>query len=374
MKEIAFYKDFVNASLAKVDVYVNGSRAWDIVVQDEHFYKEVFRKGSMGLGESYMDGLWTCPHVDEFMFRVIRGDLVNSISVDFKTLLYGLRAKIFNLQTIARSKIVAEKHYDIGNDLYQGMLDKRMIYSCAYWEKATSLEEAQEDKLDLICRKLKLESGQKVLDIGCGWGGFAKFASEYYGVEVTGITISKEQAEWARKVCENLPVTIEVRDYRYLTDRYDRIVSIGMFEHVGYKNYESYMRIVHHALKENGLFLLHCIGSNQTVTATDPWINKYIFPNGMVPSVAQIGKAVESIFTLEDWQNIGPFYDRTLMEWLSRFNNIWPEMKGQYGERFYNMWVYYLSCCAASFRAKRNDLWQIVFSKAEDLMVYQSVR
>jgi cyclopropane-fatty-acyl-phospholipid synthase len=374
MKTAEFYKDTVNKILKNADIIVNGSRPWDIEVKDDSFYNKVFSQGSLGLGESYMNGLWSCQDLDEFMFRVINGDLANSVSVNFKTFIYVLRSKLFNLQTVRRSRDVAIKHYDIGNELYENMLDKRMIYSCAYWEKATSLEEAQEEKLDLICRKLKLLPGQKVLDIGCGWGGFAKFAAEKYQVEVVGITISEEQAKLARKICEDLPVTILVEDYRNLTESFDRVVSIGMFEHVGYKNYETYMKIVHGVLKKDGLFLLHCIGSNQTVTTADPWINKYIFPNGMIPSVAQIGKAIENKFILEDWQNIGPFYDRTLIEWLNRFKNAWPSIRKKYDERFYKMWVYYLSCCAASFRAKRNDLWQIVFSRVEDNVLYKSVR
>jgi cyclopropane-fatty-acyl-phospholipid synthase len=374
MKDTDFYRNFIHRILKNEGIIINGSSPWDIKVQDDSFYSMVFTRGSLGLGESYMNGLWDCQNLDEFMYRVIKGDLANSISLNFQGFIYGFKSRIFNLQTIRRSKEVAKRHYDIGNELYENMLDKRMIYSCAYWEKATSLEEAQEEKLDLICRKLKLEPGQKVLDIGCGWGGFAKFASEKYKVEVVGITISEEQAKVAKKVCEELPVTILIKDYRDLKEKFDRVVSIGMFEHVGYKNYNTYMKVVHNALNKNGLFLLHCIGSNQTVTKADPWINKYIFPNGMIPSVAQIGKSIENKFILEDWQNIGPFYDRTLIEWLNRFKNTWPTLKKKYDDRFYKMWVYYLSCCAASFRAKKNDLWQIVFSKTEDNIFYKSVR
>ncbi len=374
MRGTDFYREFVNKLLKNADIVINGSRPWDIEVQDDSFYSTVFNKGSLGLGESYMDGLWDCQNLDEFMFRVIKGDLASSVSLNLKTLLYTLKSKVFNLQSVGKSKEVARRHYDIGNDLYENMLDKRMIYSCAYWDNAKSLEEAQEEKLDLICRKLKLEPGQKVLDIGCGWGGFAKFASEKYQVDVVGITISEEQAKLAKAICKDLPVQILVKDYRSLNESFDRVVSIGMFEHVGYKNYRTYMNVVHRVLEKNGLFLLHCIGGNKTVTKADPWIDKYIFPNGMIPSVAQIGKAIENKFILEDWHNIGPFYDRTLIEWLKRFKNTWPKLSNKYDDRFYKMWIYYLSCCAATFRAKKNDLWQIVFSKAEDNVLYKSVR
>jgi len=321
-----------------------------------------------------MDSLWDCEQLDELLFRALRADLENEAPKSLKLAVYLLRSKLFNLQTEKRAWEVGRKHYDAGNDLYEAMLDKRMMYSCAYWEKAGTLDEAQEQKLDLICRKLKLQPGLSVLDIGCGWGGFAAYAAEKYQVEVTGITISKEQAKLARERCQNLPVEIRVQDYRELDEQFDRVVSIGMFEHVGYKNYDTYMQVVKRALKEKGLFLLHCIGGNSSVTATDPWINKYIFPNGMMPSIAQIGRSAEQKFILEDWQNFGVFYDRTLMEWLKRFKNAWNALKDRYDDRFYRMWTYYLCASAASFRAKKTSLWQLVFSQPSNLDYYQSIR
>jgi cyclopropane-fatty-acyl-phospholipid synthase len=259
--------------------------------------------------------------------------------------------------------VVGEKHYDIGNDLYEKMLDSRMIYSCGYWKDAQNLDEAQENKLELTCRKLKLAAGQKVLDIGCGWGGTARYMAEHYGVEVVGATISQAQAELARTRCAGLPVEILLMDYRDLKGRFDKIVSIGMFEHVGPKNYRTYFSKVSELLKEDGLFLLHTIGSNTSAISTDPWIERYIFPNGVIPSAQQISAAFEGCFVMEDWHNFGSYYDQTLMAWRENFDRAWPELKQSYDERFRRMWDYYLASCAASFRARDNQLWQIVLSK-----------
>jgi cyclopropane-fatty-acyl-phospholipid synthase len=369
-----FYADFIKQLLAKAGIHINGSNPWDITVHNDAFYERVFKEGSIGLGESYMDGMWECKQLDELMYRIISTNLSEYIKWDFKKAILLIKAKLFNLQSISRSRDVAYKHYDIGNVLYESMLDSRMIYSCAYWENALTLDEAQEAKLDLICRKLKLKAGEMVVDIGCGWGGFARFAAENYQVNVLGITISEEQAKKAASLCAGLSVEIRIQDYRTLEGEFDKVVSIGMFEHVGYKNYQGYMDTVQRILKQDGLFLLHCIGGNHSAIVADPWIDKYIFPNGMIPSIFQIDKATQGKLILEDWHNIGLHYDRTLMEWLRRFTKSWPQLNDKYDQRFYNMWVYYLSCSAASFRAKSNNVWQIVFSQRSSRNAYQSVR
>jgi cyclopropane-fatty-acyl-phospholipid synthase len=281
------------------------------------------------------------------------------------------------MQNKDRAKEVAKVHYDVGNDLYRRMLDHRMIYSCGYWSgipAARDLHEAQEAKLDLICRKLGLTHGMTVLDIGCGWGGFAKFAAERYGVIVTGITLSKEQAALAKEECRDLPVDIRIEDYRDTTGKFDRVISIGMFEHVGYKNYRAYMEKVHRLLKDDGLFLLHTIGTTKSVTIVDPWVDKYIFPNGMLPSVAYIGKAVDDLLILEDWHNFGPDYEKTLLAWETNFVTAWPELKDKYTGRFYKMWRFYLHTSAATFRLRHNQLWQVVFSKKGVTGGYRTVR
>jgi cyclopropane-fatty-acyl-phospholipid synthase len=225
------------------------------------------------------------------------------------------------------------------------------------------LTAAQENKLDLICRKLDLRPGMTVLDIGCGWGSFMRFAAEYYQVSCVGVTISREQAQWARENSAGLPLEYRLQDYRELNQRFDRVVSVGMFEHVGHKNYRTYMEVAHRCLEDDGLFLLHTIGKNERASTPDPWIDKYIFPNGALPSIGQIGDAADGLFVAEDLHNFGADYDKTLMAWCRNFESAWPRFSAQLGERFYRMWRYYLLSCAGAFRARDIQLWQWVFSK-----------
>jgi cyclopropane-fatty-acyl-phospholipid synthase len=373
-KQSTYEKETVCQLLKMAGIDLNGPEPWDLKVNDDRFYHHVFGQGSLGLGESYMAGYWDCKQPDVLLYRVLSANLEERIPHNLRTFIHFIKSKIFNEQSVKKVQKDIRRHYDLGNDLFKAMLDKRMIYSCAYWRDAKGLEEAQDKKLDLICRKLQLKKGQRMLDIGCGWGGLAGFAAEQYGVEVVGITLSQEQASLASQMYRNLPVEIRLQDYRSITEKFDRVVSVGMFEHVGYKNYPKYMSVINNILTDDGLFLLHCIGSNKTVTHTDPWMHSYIFPNGMMPSIKQIGAAAEKYLVMEDWQNIGTHYDRTLMEWLKRFQYAWPNLKDKYNQTFYRMWVYYLCCSAASFRAKKNNLWQIVFSKPTNHAPYQAVR
>jgi len=353
--------DRIEHLLSLADVTVNGSQPWDIHINNDNFYHRIIKYGSLGLGESYMDGWWDAPLVDEFICRVLKASLQKRV-FSLQDIFYYLGALLTNQQCVRRSYTVGEKHYDIGNELYEHMLDKRMIYSCGFWKKAKTLDEAQEDKLDMVCRKLELKPGMRILDIGCGWGGMAEFAAKNYGIEVLGITISREQVVLAQKRCEGLPIEIRLQDYRSLDETFDRVLSLGMFEHVGYKNYRTFMTKVCSLLKEDGLFLLHTIGSNTSQKTNDTWIGKYIFPNSMLPSAKQISTAIEGIFVLEDWHNFGADYDKTLMHWFENFKTSWNSLKQDYDERFFRMWKYYLLSCAGSFRARYNQLWQIVLS------------
>jgi cyclopropane-fatty-acyl-phospholipid synthase len=360
--------------LALADIEINGARPWDIRVHDEGFYDRVLTQGSLGLGESYMDGWWDSPQLDEFFHRVLKADLARKIRSAWKTLLRVLKDVIVNPQRRSKAFVIGEHHYDVGNDLFQAMLDRRMVYTCAYWRSAQTLDAAQEAKLDLVCRKLRLQPGQKVLDIGCGWGSFLKFAAEKYGVTGVGITVSKEQVKLGRQLCAGLPIRIELQDYRDIEGMYDHIVSLGMFEHVGYKNYRTFMRIASEHLADDGLFLLDSIGGEKSARHTDPWFEKYIFPNSMTPSMKQIGTAIEGMFVMEDWHNFGPDYDRTLMAWFRNLDQHWPSLQTRYDGRFYRMWKYYLLSCAGLFRARRSQNWQIVLSKRGVEGGYDSVR
>jgi len=359
-------RKWVEGLLGLADVRVNGDRPWDMRVADGRVFGRILREGTLGLGEAYVDGWWDAPKLDEFFHKVIAADLKRKVGLSWPLIKTVIRAAFLNLQSYRRAFEIGERHYDNGNDLYQAMLDKRMTYTCGYWSgkpKAGTLDEAQEAKLDLVCRKLGLKAGEHVLDIGCGWGSFAKFAAERYGARVTGITVSREQAELGREMCKGLPVELRLEDYREVRGKFDHVVSLGMFEHVGKKNYRAFMKIVDRCLAESGLFLLHTIGSKRSVNSTDPWIGKYIFPNGMLPSMKQIAKAAEGLFVMEDWHNFGADYDPTLMAWFRNFEKAWPSLRERHGERFHRMWKYYLLSCAGAFRARHIQLWQMVFSK-----------
>lgn len=348
--------------LSLADIQIDGPHAWDLKPKHEGVFRRVLAQGSIGLGETYMDGWWEAERLDEFFYRLLRAQIDRRI-FRLSLLVPHLRARLVNLQSRTRAFQVSEAHYDLGNDFFAHMLDRRMVYTCAYWRGASDLDAAQEAKLDLVCRKIGLKPGQRVLDIGCGWGGFAKFAAERYGTQVVGITVSTEQAEFARAHCTGLPVEIRLIDYRAVNEPFDHIVSIGMFEAVGVKNYRAYFEMAHRCLADEGLFLLHTIGHNVAVLATDPWTHKYIFPNGEIPSLVQISRAIEGLFVVEDLHNFGADYDKTLMAWHANFERAWPNFQAQYGERFYRMWRYFLLACAGAFRARDLQLWQIVLSK-----------
>ncbi len=367
-------KKVVQSFLVNTDIRINGDRPWDVQVLNERFYKQVVNNGDLGLGESYMAKMWDAKSLDQFFTKLLRAGLQHKYKYNWSLILYIALSKLFNIQSKNRAFEVGEKHYDSGNKLFSAMLDRRMNYSCAYWREGDSLDQAQERKLDLICRKLQLKPGMKVLDIGCGWGAFGKFAAEKYGVETLGITISKKQLELGEELCKGLPVQFRLMDYRDLDEKFDRIVSIGMIEHVGYKNYKTYFEIARKNLEDDGLFLLHTIGSLKSYTTTSPWLNKYIFPNGMIPSLAQLSKAHELTLVLEDLHNIGIHYDKTLMAWFERFDAAWPQLKDKYNEDFYLMWKYYLLSCAGIFRSRYMQVWQMVFSKNGIPGGYQSIR
>lgn len=363
MTEILLRKH-IETMLDRADIGLEGKRPWDIQIKNKRLFQRVLAKGSLGFGEAYMDGWWDSESLDQLVARLIKSHLDEQFK-SFILIIDAVKAKLLNRQSSSRAFLVGKNHYDIGNDLYRRMLDSRMIYSCGYWKDAKNLEDAQRDKLELTCRKLHLKPGQKVLDVGCGWGGTARYMAENYGVAVVGVTVSAEQATLARENCRNLPIEIRVQDYRTLQGEFDRIVSIGMFEHVGYKNFRTYFKKINELMKDDGLFLLHTIGGNTPAKRTDPWIERYIFPNGMIPSSQQISSSFEGYFVLEDWHNFGHDYDKTLMAWYENFKNSWSELQKNYDERFRRMWTYYLLASAGSFRARENQLWQIVLAKEE---------
>ena len=356
-------KRLIQQLLDIAGIRIEGGRPFDIRVNNPDFYPRVLAGGSLALGESYMDGWWDCDALDRFFERILAARLDQKVAANRSLLWAALKARMKNRSHRRRAFEIGEHHYDLGNNLFRCMLDRRMNYSCAWWPNAKTLDEAQEAKLDLTLRKLMVEPGMRLLDIGCGWGGLALHAAEHFGAEVTGVTVSREQVDHARALAGDLPVRFELKDYRDIDGTYDRVVSVGMFEHVCVENYPVFMQVVHDCLADDGLFLLHTIGSTESVKDVDPWISKYIFPNSMLPSVRQIAEAAEKRLFLEDWHCFGPQYDKTLMAWYDNFQSHWDRLAHQYDQRFFRMWSYYLLSCAGSFRARRLQLWQVLFSK-----------
>ena len=357
----------IEALLRSADLHVNGRAPWDLQVHDRRFFSRVLLRGSLGLGESYMDGDWDARAPDQALSRMLAARLEQRVPGAVRWL-DALRASLFNLQSRRRSHTVAERHYDLGNDLYRAMLGPSMVYSCGYWQaadggRAADLDGAQQAKLDLVCRKLQLRPGERILDIGCGWGSALKYAAERYGVRGVGVTISRRQADYARELCAGLPIEIRLQDYRDLDERFDKIFSIGMLEHVGARNYRRYFDVARRCLGREGLFLVHSIGNDESVRSTDPWIARYIFPNSMLPSPAQLGRALEARFVIEDWHNFGADYDLTLQAWRDNIERAWDDGTApRYDERFRRMWRFYLAASMALFRTRRAQLWQLVLS------------
>jgi cyclopropane-fatty-acyl-phospholipid synthase len=342
-------QDVMTNLLAFADIRINGARPWDIQVHDRRFFSRVLASGTLGFGESYMDAWWDCDALDEMCYHAIRAGLEKRFKFRLPNVWALLTALFANQQTLRRSRKVGRVHYDLSNDFFEAMLDPNMQYSCALFAEGDDLASAQLRKLDWICERLHLRPGLRLLDIGCGWGGLARYAARHYGCQVVGVTISQEQFRYAQRWCRGLDVEIQLRDYREVTGQFDRVVSVGMVEHVGYKNYRTYMQAAARSLAEDGLFLCQGICGNFSRFHTDPWIKRYIFPNSMLPSVAQLTRAAEGVFTVEDVKNIGPSYDPTLLAWEENFRRSWPRFADQYGERFRRMWRFYLLSCAAHF-------------------------
>lgn len=368
-------KQIIEEILAQADVKINGNRPSDIRVYDERLYARLLSEGSLGFGESYMDGWWDAPALDECMCKILGANLEQKVKPTWHMIWNYVKAKVLNMQEKgSRSSKVIDQHYELGDNLYERMLGETLAYTCAYWKNAKTLDEAQKEKFDLIAKKVGLKKGMRVLDLGCGWGGFAQHIAKNYGVEVVAVNLSAGQCAYAKKICKGLPVEVRNCDYREATGTFDRIISIGLMEHVGAKNYKNFMELIHRCLKDDGLALVHTIGRNMTGIVSDPWISRYIFPHGHLPSIAQIAASMEGLFVMEDWHNMGANYDATLIAWFKNFDKNWEQIKSEYPDPFYKMWKYYLLSCAGAFRARNIQLWQVVLSKKGVQGGYDSIR
>lgn len=353
----------VDNILEQAGITINGPQPWDIQVHDQRWYNRVLLDKNLGMGESYMEGWWDCDKIDAMVHRLLQNGIEDEINGDLRYRTHYLPGVIRNLQSKARSRMIAERHYDLDYNLFSSFLDPYHQYSCGFFNGTDDLDEAQQRKLDLIAAKLNLCEQDHLLDIGCGWGGLAQYAAQQHGCTVTGVNISTEQLQYARQRCQDLPIQFQECDYRDIKGQFDKIVSVGMFEHVGRKNYRTFMEVAHRSLRDKGIFLLHTIGNNVSRSSIDPWINRYIFPNSMLPSLRQISEAAEKLFVIEDIHNIGPHYDKTLLSWNDRFQDAWPDLEKKFDSRFKRMWEYYLLSCAGSFRARNVQVWQIVLTK-----------
>jgi cyclopropane-fatty-acyl-phospholipid synthase len=352
----------VRRLLDEAGITPNGSEAHDPQVHNPDFYPRVVAEGSLGLGEAYMDGWWDCERLDTLFERIVAHRIDKGLRPSLSLIWLALNAHLQNRQNKNRVWDVAQVHYDLDVDVFEATFDKRLTGSCGYWATADNLDDAQEAKLDLVCRKIGLKAGERVLDIGCGWGAFMGFAAERYGASCVGVTVSQVQADYGRKRYAGLPIEFQVKDYRDFDGRADRIASMGMFEHVGARNYRAYFENARRWIAEDGLFVLHTIWANEAYPTIDPWLDRYIFPNGCLPTVGQVGDAVEGLFVVENVENFGSDYDRTLMAWYANFQSNRAAISAKYGERFCRMWDYYLCCCAGGFRSRAISVGQFVLS------------
>jgi len=373
----AIIEDF----LAQADITVNGNKPYDIQINNpEELYSALSRNISIGAGESFMNNDWDCQAIDELFFRLSRVCSIDKIRGKKTILWFAIKNNITNLQSITRSTQVANIHYNLDNDLYKRMLGKSMAYTCAYWKDAQTLDDAQNAKYKLVCEKLSLNSQDRLLDLGCGWGGFSKYAATNYGCEVVAVNIASEQIKLAKQECQNLPISFYAEDYRNTKiynpkqQPFTKIATIGLCEHIGTKNYSNFIDIMKSQVCEDGLILLHTIGKASDEQVADPWINKYIFPNGMIPALSQLTHAIENKLVIEDIHNFGAYYDKTLMAWHQNFIDSWPEIKDRFNDKFFRMWKYYLLTCAGVFRARDLQLWQIVMSPKGIINGYTSIR
>jgi cyclopropane-fatty-acyl-phospholipid synthase len=367
----ALARRIITGVLEQADIRVGGDRPWDLRIHHDRFFPRAMR-GSLGVGESYMDGDWDAGSLIEFFRKTMDAGLQMHPLLRINRVAKEVHARFRNLQTRRRSRAVAEEHYDLDHRMYAQFLGPWNQYTCCFFDGTDDLEEAELCKLEMICDKLEIESGDRVLDIGCGWGGFAKYAASTRGCSVVGISLSDEQIEYARDYTEGLPVEIHRMDYRDLPESplgtFDKVLICGMIEHVGYRNYRQLMKVVHTVLAQDGLFLLHTIGNRHNTAVVEPWIEKYIFRNSMAPSMQQLTRAAADLFVIEDWENYGHYYVPTLQAWHDNFNRNWDRIRALDGprpfdERFRRMWNFYLMSSRAAFEVEDLHLWHLVMTR-----------
>jgi cyclopropane-fatty-acyl-phospholipid synthase len=373
LPSIRMYKKIVTEILKNANIKIGE----DIIINDESFYKELVLRGSLGLGETYMSGKWDSQNLDTLVTKFLESKLdtykVFGAGINLATF---LKSKFDNLQDVKHAPDLYDTHYNSGNYLFESFLDPNMIYTCAYFKNTDDLAQAQLNKIRIVGEKLDLKPGDKVLDIGCGWGGTAKILSDMFDVHVTGVADTPNQIAYAKEHNLSDKVDFILTDYRDVEGKYDKIYNVGFLEAVGPKNLRNFMEQVDMLLKDEGIFLTHTIGGKKSVRSTEPWIDRYIFPHGVIPSMKQIDKATSGIFEKRDFESFGKYYVKTLTNWNSRFNANWDKIKDEYKnpEVFKRMMNYYFLTCAASFKTGKNDLWHFVYTKPGRVKDYEIYR
>lgn len=365
----------VSDLFARAGVAFDGRNAWDIKVHNDRLFSRILSHGSLGLGEAYMDGDWDCVALDELFERVIRARLGEQLGLTLPVALMVASERLQNRQSVARAGKCADVYYNLPAEVFEATFDTRVAGSCGYWKAAATLDDAQDAKLDLICRKIGLRKGESVLDIGCGWGSFVGFAAERYGAVCHGVTVSKVQVEYIKSRYAGAPIYPMLDDYRnYRGPKVDHVVSVEMFEQVGARNHRTYFERVRSYMKDDGLFLLHTNWENERYPVIEPWQDKYFFPNADLPTIGEIATAVEGLFVIEDVHNLGVDYDKTLMAWNAKFQSNRAEIERKYGTRFCKMWEYFLLETAGAFRCRHIGVGQIVLSPKGVRGGYESIR
>ena len=354
---------------------VNGT----LVVRDDRFFARAVATGDIGIGEAYMDGDWDSPDLValiRLMLRNLRIVEDGGGMVRLATRTAGAIARRLRDNSLTGSREHIQRHYDLGNDFFRLFLDTNLVYSCGFFESPDdSLERAQERKFDRICRKLALEPGDRVLEIGSGWGGFAVWMATRHGCHVTTTTISQAQHRHAREWASRLGdagsrIDVVLKDYRELTGRFDKIVSIEMFEAVGLKHYDDYFGAANRLLEPDGTMLLQTITLDEQwfreYQRRPDWIEKYIFPGGQLASVAEIIRSLSRATTMSLYhaENIGTHYARTLHLWRERFHRHLDRVRAQgFDDRFIRMWDLYLAYCEAAFLERHAGDFQLLLTK-----------
>jgi len=345
-------------------------------LHDKALYRKLFLNPELALGEAYMDGTLTFEDctVGDFLALFLRNQSSLRTYPIVKVLrrAWRLMRAFQQYNPAARARRNVAHHYDLGNALYRGFLDEDMQYSCAYFRHPDdSLEQAQINKTRHIAAKLRLADGQRILDIGCGWGGLALALAGLAEVEVTGITLSEEQHAVAEARARALGLADRVhfvlKDYREMDGRFDRIVSVGMFEHVGARHYPEFFAAIDRLLTEDGNLLLHSIGRSSPPSATPPWIRKYIFPGGYIPALSEVFAATEARrLWVTDVEVLRLHYAKTLAHWHQRFMARWDEMAALYDERFCRMWEFYLTLAELEMRKGYSMVFQMQIARHID--------